>query len=82
MKARVHVFLKPAVLDPQGKAVMQALKTLGFEEVGSVRQGKFFDIETGDLPGGEAPQARLETYCRKLLANPIIEDFRVEVLAP
>lgn len=82
MKARVHVFLKPQVLDPQGKAVMQALKTLGFAEVESVRQGKFFDIETGPLPPGEEGEERLRAYCRKLLANPVIEDFRVEVLAP
>lgn len=82
MKARVHVFLKPQVLDPQGKAVMQALRMLGFSEVESVRQGKFFDIETGPLPAGEAGEERLRAYCRKLLANPIIEDFRVEVLAP
>lgn len=81
MKARVHVFLKPGVLDPQGKAVSNALRTLGFSEVESVRQGKFFDIETGPVPAGEAA-ARLEEYCRKLLANPIIENFRVEVLEP
>ncbi len=81
MKARVHVFLKPAVLDPQGKAVANALKTLGFSEVESVRQGKFFDIETGPVAAGEA-EGRLKEYCQKLLANPIIENFRVEVLEP
>jgi len=80
MKARVHVFLKEGVLDPQGKAVASALKTLGFAEVESVRQGKFFDIEAGDIPG-EA-EARLTEYCRKLLSNPVIENFRVEVLEP
>lgn len=81
MKARIHVFLKEGVLDPQGKAVMNALKTLGFEEVDSVRQGKFFDIVTGPVATSQVG-ARLEEYCRKLLANPIIEDFRVEVLDP
>lgn len=81
MKARVHVFLKEGVLDPQGKAVASALKTLGFAEVESVRQGKFFDIETGAVPGGEA-DVRLTEYCRKLLSNPVIENFRVEVLEP
>jgi phosphoribosylformylglycinamidine synthase len=81
MKARIHVFLKEGVLDPQGKAVASALKTLGFVEVTAVRQGKFFDLETGPLP--EADQkARLEEYCRALLANPVIENFRVEVLEP
>ena len=81
MKARVHVFLKEGVLDPQGKAVASALKTLGFAEVESVRQGKFFDIETGGMPAGEA-EARLTEYCKKLLSNPVIENFRVEVLEP
>lgn len=81
MKARVHVFLKEGVLDPQGKAVASALKTLGFTEVASVRQGKFFDIETGALPPGAAEE-RVKEYCRKLLVNPIIENFRVEVLEP
>lgn len=81
MKARVHVFLKEGVLDPQGKAVASALKTLGFPEVESVRQGKFFDIETGSMPTEEA-EARLTEYCKKLLSNPIIENFRVEVLEP
>jgi phosphoribosylformylglycinamidine synthase subunit PurS len=79
VKARIHVFLKEGVLDPQGKAVMNALKTLGFSEVDSVRQGKFFDIVTGPVPDAEA---QLKEYCRKLLANPIIEDFKVEVLEP
>ncbi len=81
MKARIHVFLKEGVLDPQGKAVMNALRTLGFGEVQSVRQGKFFDVETGALPSGEAEE-RLREYCQKLLANPVIENFRVEVLEP
>jgi phosphoribosylformylglycinamidine synthase PurS subunit len=80
MKGRIHVFLKEGVLDPQGKAVMNALKTLGCSEVQSVRQGKFFDVETGPFDG-DAKQ-RLEDYCRKLLANPIIEDYRVEVVEP
>jgi phosphoribosylformylglycinamidine synthase subunit PurS len=81
MKARIHVYLKEGVLDPQGKAVASALKTLGFDEVESVRQGKFFEVETGPVPAGEA-EARLKGYCQKLLANPVIENFRVEVLEP
>ncbi|MCI4398627.1 MAG: phosphoribosylformylglycinamidine synthase subunit PurS [Acidobacteria bacterium] len=81
MKARVHVFLKEGVLDPQGKAVASALQTLGFEEVLSVRQGKFFDIETSSLPKG-ANEERLKEYCKKLLANPVIENFKVEVIEP
>lgn len=81
MKARVHVFLKEGVLDPQGKAVASALQTLGFEEVLSVRQGKFFDIETS-LLRKDANEEQLKEYCRKLLANPIIENFKVEVIEP
>ncbi|MEJ2367063.1 MAG: phosphoribosylformylglycinamidine synthase subunit PurS [Acidobacteriota bacterium] len=81
MKARVHVFLKDGVFDPQGKAVSQALQGLGFSEVHSVRQGKFFDIDTGTVPG-EEQEGRLEDYCRKLLANPVIESFSVEVVEP
>ncbi len=81
MKARIHVFLKEGVLDPQGKAVSSALQTLGFGEVSSVRQGKFFDIETAPLPKEER-EARLREYCKKLLANPIIENFKVEVVEP
>ena len=81
MKARIHVFLKEGVLDPLGKAVMNALRTLGFGEVQSVRQGKFFDVETGPVAPGEAEE-HLREYCQKLLANPVIENYRVEVLEP
>lgn len=79
MKARVHVFLKKGVLDPQGKAVAGSLKSLGFSEISSVRQGKFFDIETSDIKDA-SPEERLREYCEKLLVNPIIEDYKVEVL--
>ena len=79
MKARVHVFLKEGVLDPQGKAVQVALKNMGHGEVKSVRQGKFFDLEMEGVAPGEA-EARLKEYCEKLLANTVIENYRVEVL--
>jgi len=79
MKARIHVSLKQGVLDPQGKAVAGALNNLGFQEVRSVRQGKFFDIDMGDIAAGEA-EGRLKEYCEKLLANPVIENYRIEVL--
>ncbi len=79
MRARIHVYLKESVLDPQGKAVANALHTLGFDEIASVRQGKYFDIQTASLPEGDSAE-RLREYCVKLLANPVIEDFRVEVL--
>ena len=76
MKARISVTLKPGVLDPQGQAIQNALAALGFDGVRSVRQGKVFDIE---LESGDGAEARLDEMCRKLLANMVIEDFRVEV---
>ena len=78
MKARVTVTLKTGVLDPQGKAIEGALKSLGVAGVASVRQGKVFDIE---LEGGDAAQAEttLREAAEKLLANTVIENFRVEL---
>jgi phosphoribosylformylglycinamidine synthase subunit PurS len=78
MKARVTVTLKSGILDPQGKAIEGALKSLGVEGVASVRQGKVFDIE---LEGGDAEraQALLNEAADKLLANTVIENYRVEV---
>ena len=79
MKARVTVTLKTGILDPQGKAIEGALKSLGVDGIASVRQGKVFDIE---LDGGD--QAKAETLLKqaadKLLANTVIENYRVEVL--
>jgi phosphoribosylformylglycinamidine synthase subunit PurS len=78
MKARVTVTLKSGILDPQGKAIEGALKSLGVDGVASVRQGKVFDIE---LEGRDRKQAEalLRQAADKLLANTIIEDYRVEV---
>ena len=78
MKARVTVTLKTGVLDPQGKAIEGALKSLGIDGVASVRQGKVFDIE---LAGSDknAAEAALKTACDKLLANTVIENYRVEI---
>jgi phosphoribosylformylglycinamidine synthase len=78
MKARVHVTLKPSVLDPQGKAIANALNALGFEGVGEVRQGKVIDLEIDGADRDEA-QAKVEDMCRKLLANTVIEDFTIEL---
>ena len=78
MKARVHITLKKGVLDPQGKAIGHALAGLGFGGVGEVRQGKFIEIELDERDPAKA-RARAEEMCRKLLANPVIEDFAVEV---
>ena len=76
MKARIYVNLKRDVLDPQGKAVHHSLQDLGYEEVADVRIGRYLEIELKGEPA-EA-QARLEEMCRRLLANPVTEDFRVE----
>jgi phosphoribosylformylglycinamidine synthase PurS subunit len=78
MKARVTVTLKSGILDPQGKAIEGALKSLGVAGVASVRQGKVFDIE---LAGGDRKQAEalLKQAADKLLANTVIENYRVEV---
>tara|TARA_B110000977_G_C10881477_1_gene417667 strand:+ start:202 stop:432 length:231 start_codon:yes stop_codon:yes gene_type:complete len=76
MKAVVHVMLKDGVLDPQGAAVQHALGSLGFEGVESVRQGKVIEL---DLADGTSEDA-IEQMCEKLLANMVIESYRVEVL--
>ena len=78
MKARVIVTLKNGVLDPQGKAIEGALDGLGFGDVGSVRQGKVFDVE---LAGADkdAARSKLEQMCEKLLANTVIENYAIEI---
>jgi phosphoribosylformylglycinamidine synthase subunit PurS len=78
MKARVTVTLKSGILDPQGKAIEGALKSLGIEGVASVRQGKVFDIELADGDRKHA-EALLREAADKLLANTVIENYRVEV---
>jgi phosphoribosylformylglycinamidine synthase len=79
MKARVTVTLKPGVLDPQGKAIEGALKSLGIAGVERVRQGKVFDIELA-AKDKRAAETALKSACEKLLANTVIENYRVEVL--
>jgi len=79
VKARVTVTLKPGVLDPQGKAIAGALAALDFAGVTSVRQGKVFDVDLAEADRGKA-EAALKEMCEKLLANTVIEDYRVEVL--
>jgi len=78
MKARVTVTLKNGVLDPQGKAIEHALGGLGFGGVGSVRQGKVFDIEIDGTDKTKA-EAELKAMCDKLLANTVIENYAVEI---
>lgn len=79
IKARVTVTLKNGVLDPQGKAIVGALGSLGFDGVNSVRQGKVFDVE---LEGTDkaAAEASIQAMCEKLLANTVIEDYSITIL--
>jgi len=79
MKARVTVTLKSGVLDPQGKAIEGALKSLGIEGVSNVRQGKVFDIELASNDR-KAAESALNNACEKLLANTVIENYRVELI--
>ena len=78
MKARVHITLKNGVLDPQGKAIHNALEGLGFGDVKDVRQGKFIELELAD-GDAEAAKARVAEMCEKLLANTVIENYSVEI---
>ena len=75
MRYRVFVTLKPGVLDPQGKAIHHALEGLGFTGVRDVRAGKLIEL---DLEDGAADERRIEEMCRQLLANTVIENFRIE----
>ena len=79
MKVRVHVTLKPGVLDVQGKAVQGALHSLGYEAASNVRQGKFFTFDLA-LRDEAAARKVAEEMCRRLLANTVIEDYRYEIL--
>ncbi len=80
MKARVFVSFKPTVLDPQGQTIRGALNGLGHASIAAVRQGKFFDIDLA--PGAQRAEAQkeMDQIAREVLANPVIEDYRVEFL--
>ena len=77
MKVRVHVSLKPGVLDPQGRAIQHSLEGLGFSGVSDVRAGKLIELDVDD----SVTDAAVDEMCRKLLANMVIENYRVERLA-
>ena len=77
--AKVFVVLKSGVLDPQGKAIHQSVETLGFGGIEDVRQGKYFEISFADSVGEEEARAAAEKIAKDVLANPVIEDYRVEV---
>lgn len=76
--ARVHVVLKAIVNDPQGEAIMGGLRSLGFAGVNQVRSGKYMEIQL-EAPDKSDAEHQIDDMCRKLLANPVIEDYRVEV---
>lgn len=78
MKAKVFVTLKKGVLDPQGKAVGEALASMGYSEVKGLRIGKFIEVEL-DTSSKEDAGKRLKEMCEKLLANTVVEDYRVEI---
>ncbi len=78
MKARVHITLKPGVLDPQGKAVAHALLTLGFAGVESVRQGKVIELDLAETDRQRAHE-NVNAMCRRLLANTVIENYTIEL---
>ncbi len=78
MKARVFVTLKPSVFDPQGQTIAEALHSLGYTGVGDVRQGKFFELELA-AASADAARALASEIASKVLANPVIESYRVEI---
>ena len=78
MRVKIFVSLKTGVLDPQGKAIERSLHTLGYNEVQDVRMGKYLEIEMADTSRAAAEQ-RVREMCDKLLANPVIEDYRFEI---
>jgi phosphoribosylformylglycinamidine synthase PurS subunit len=78
MRARVYVTLKQSVFDPQGRTIADALHSLGYKGVGDVRQGKFFELELDAASADQAKQLASEV-ADKVLANPVIESYRVEI---
>jgi phosphoribosylformylglycinamidine synthase subunit PurS len=78
MRVKIFVSLKRGVLDPQGKAIERSLHTLGYEEVREVRAGKYIELEI-DAGDRAAAELRIREICDKLLANPVIEDYRFEI---
>jgi phosphoribosylformylglycinamidine synthase PurS subunit len=78
MRARVFVTLKPSVFDPQGRTIVDALQSLGYQDVADVRQGKYFELDLATTERAQAEQLAGEVAAR-VLANPVIESYRVEV---
>ena len=78
MRARVFVTLKPSVFDPQGRTIAEALHSMGYAGIGDVRQGKYFELEV-DAPSADQTRKMAAEVADRLLANPVIESYRVEV---
>lgn len=80
MKARVYVSIKPTVLDPQGQTICSALNGLGYAEIASVRLGKYFEIVLAEGTTRDSADKILDQIARDVLSNPVIEEYRVEIL--
>jgi phosphoribosylformylglycinamidine synthase PurS subunit len=78
MRARVFVTLKPSVFDPQGRTIVDALQSLGYQSVADVRQGKYFELDLATTERGQAEKLAADV-ASKVLANPVIESYRIEV---
>lgn len=81
MKAKVYVTLKPSVLDPQGKAIHHSAESIGFSGIDDVRQGKYFEISISDAVSEADAREAAEKLAKDVLANPVIEDYRVEMVS-
>jgi len=81
MKALVYVTLKPSVLDPQGKAIHHSVELLGNKNINDIRQGKFFEISLDPNISESDARLSVERIARDVLANPVIEDYKVEIVA-
>lgn len=79
MKAHVYVTLKASVLDPQGQTIQNALRKIGFSDVSSVRQGKYFELSLRDSLSPDAARAQVERIAREVLTNPVIEQFTYRI---
>lgn len=80
MRARVHVSMKPSVLDPQGQTICSALNGMGHKEIAAVRQGKYFELQLAEGTTRDAAAKLLDEVARDVLSNPVIEDYQVEIL--
>ncbi len=80
MKAKIHVTLRKSILDPQGNAIMGALSGLGFDSVSGVRQGKVIELEIAEADEAKARE-QIEEMCKKLLANPVMENYEIELVS-